>query len=1438
MLKQTIVWTALPHRAEGPPNPGATLRLSAFVAPRLWNDDGTPRMKLSQFPDLLDWPGAISGATFKVEFEGGPTLDATVTSAAPESDLWEALFNGNTDVIPFEFEDLSGAQILTFSAVDVHAAVVDAYQNVATNPTYFGAATLPKTDDLNKDPGLDEIRRPVHPEPPWVPTDKPTDVPVRPPEPPPPTPPPAPGCLGCLPAALLAPVLAIWALIRRVLKWLGLPVALSLLPFLGIGLGFGGGGRVRLAPSGGAGRKLSPGGGGGGGGGAVSPKKQALDDLRAFVAPTSETSQPLPTAADYAATYDFHKMVSALGDYPKLMRRMGLVVDLSVTIPAGSVPATGTIRLVPTITLSMTTTNHAPRTHYELSADLFVAKPRATGGDLANGLLRLQDANRFTVHQVDVASSGIKLQNAATNIVGLKVLEEEPANGPDEQGLPALATAGIAIVRPDARSRLAELFRRMYALNHKLAEIDGSKIAPLASGDAAPAPADDAFAEDLVRGYRIDIRDTKAKGWLSLSERDGTYVFLDAAGGPRSEKISDEGFVQTGVTESLAPSATRVLRAHETLFTWDGWSLAAPRPGEAILPDTGPADADHPDGVTLHGEVLNKAATPFHLETTFTAKVGSLPRLRYGNSYRVRARIVDLAGNSAFDPVDAAFALDQAEVTPDFTFRRFEPVAPPPVMLRAVPKEGESLERLTVRSDVFDDNPTILGQATERHLAPPKTSQLQAERHGHFDGPTEMRSDGAAYGMASDEAGSLTHRLDPATNTLKLIAGVKKVEDTALHRTYWLQENQTFTVEFLPDPFARGVLLRGLPGMAGIDDIQANVNRLPFVGPWPHLEPLRLVLTGLPAGVASPPPDWQSGTRVLTVGLAQGETATVLLASYFEQADLEQMGVWDWTVQKAPLDLAALRSAAVEGRNWLHLPYRTLTLVHAVQRPLELAKVTAFDPAQRGFGDTAAILNGTLSLDAKSTGKLDVLAEWSDPLDDPDDPTNDPTTAHVDRQMALPELVVADPANDSPTLKQVLDGMAKGTPAEPGKPAPPPPAPSTGLRHAIGDTKHHDIKYSLTATTRFREHFPAAIAGDPKKLIRPSADAPAGPESATRRSCDIPNSATPPAVRPVSILPTFQWKETPGAVRVRERFGGGLRIYLERPWYLTGPDEELGVVIKPAGAPATGDAAAALQKYASEWGMDPLWAAAATMPLTVGDFANGKPGPKPLPLPELPSQKVNVIGVAPGYDPARKLWYADLQLKVAKTYFPFVRLGLVRFQRHSIDGAHISPIILSDFVQVAPDRRVEYDLGNVVAGGSLQVRLSGPTHEMADGPINGATVVVARLESREFGDAVETDPVGWKPFDTIILDQVAHVDHVATWEGTFTLPAAVPSPLRVTVLEAEVLRNDAGDVGQLIGQIRGQAEGRGEFGMMVMAPADEARFGYRIVFADTTIALP
>ena len=282
--------------------------------------------------------------------------------------------------------------------------------------------------------------------------------------------------------------------------------------------------------------------------------------------------------------------------------------------------------------------------------------------------------------------------------------------------------------------------------------------------------------------------------------------------------MSDEGFVQTGVTESLSPAATRVLRAHETLFHLGSLEPRRAPSGRGdparrrILPTPLCRTAS-----PYAGRILDKAADPVsHLGiSTFTAKAGpSLPRLRYGNSYRVRARIVDLAGNSVFDPVDAAFAVGSGRGDSEFVFRRFEPVGPPPVMLPGGSQGGEvggAPHRAQRRLRRQAEDPRSSDGAASRPAQ--DVGSFQAERHGHFDSTTEMRNDATAYSQASDEAGPLTHELDTMTNTLKVSNGVKEIDDAAVHRTYWLPgERDVRTIE-VPARSLRS--RRPAPGPAG-----------------------------------------------------------------------------------------------------------------------------------------------------------------------------------------------------------------------------------------------------------------------------------------------------------------------------------------------------------------------------------------------------------------------------------------------------------------------------------------------------------------------------------------------------------------------------------------------------------------------------------------------
>jgi hypothetical protein len=172
---------------------------------------------------------------------------------------------------------------------------------------------------------------------------------------------------------------------------------------------------------------------------------------------------------------------------------------------------------------------------------------------------------------------------------------------------------------------------------------------------------------------------------------------------------------------------------------WDGWSLSAPRPGKRIVE---PGQGDTPDGaIARHDPELGN---PFPIVSRVSVEPGTLPRLRVGHTYRLRARTVDLAGNSVpfserdLDPPDPHLASEAQ------AYWRFEPVLSPAVLRRHLDTEGESLEHLVIRSNLgitaanYVELPHVkqaLADAGAPHTyaedprsVPPKSSELMAEQ--------------------------------------------------------------------------------------------------------------------------------------------------------------------------------------------------------------------------------------------------------------------------------------------------------------------------------------------------------------------------------------------------------------------------------------------------------------------------------------------------------------------------------------------------------------------------------------------------------------------------------------------------------------------------------------------------------------------------------------
>ena len=143
---------------------------------------------------------------------------------------------------------------------------------------------------------------------------------------------------------------------------------------------------------------------------------------------------------------------------------------------------------------------------------------------------------------------------------------------------------------------------------------------------------------------RIEVWDDTAKGWFTLHARVST-VEVD---GLEPFEVREEGWIQGGTVQETHGVDDGKVYVHEQLFGWSGWSLSAPHPALALEHTyEGSQDPDDPErNERLAASPPRPADPPLHVVTISRVAKGTLPRLRYGRSYALRAWAVDLAGAS------------------------------------------------------------------------------------------------------------------------------------------------------------------------------------------------------------------------------------------------------------------------------------------------------------------------------------------------------------------------------------------------------------------------------------------------------------------------------------------------------------------------------------------------------------------------------------------------------------------------------------------------------------------------------------------------------------------------------------------------------------------------------------------------------------------------
>ncbi|MDB5058979.1 MAG: putative outer rane channel [Chloroflexi bacterium] len=1075
------------------------------------------------------------------------------------------------------------------------------------------------------------------------------------------------------------------------------------------------------------------------------------------------THPPRPKKSDLYNLFDFHKMVSALGNYPELLVKLGLVVELEIPFDP-SIPSGGAATTVSVVASKFNgPPNVRPQTHYLLDkAYGFRARPQP-GSYMSNELLlRLSDKKSFDITQMDIDGTPVKLLGMMANV--MEHVARPTAGLSMDQGVPSLRSAGISLIHTGRAYDLAQRFQA--AATHNTAAVTNAPV--------------QFYADDLVRGYAVDIWDKLTDKWHSISLRNGTFTFKHAPAGKQKQTSTGEGFVAMA-TSQVPGGSPSDLYLHEQVFRWHGWSLAAARPVTPIDTGNSGAPGDTGEQPRTPADLNNPDVTRYGLSVDFKVPKGTLPKLRFGHYYKARSRMVDIAGHS-IDPSAPGALLPAVHTSPIF-YARWEPLAAPAIALRHSIKgsPGESMARMVIRSDFdrsvdqyfADQSSPTYNKDAERHFLPPKTSEMMAETHGMFDNPPPAGK--SWYQVITDTDVNLPMEPKPPYQPLP-------------HNTDHL------TLPYMPDPIGEGTTFVGLPGYpAGKAFTDPS-----WGGHWPYLGTFRMLLKGIKETATPNPPKWEhSPSPLLTVELPKGELVVVRYSSRPVSSAIALLAIWDWIVA-AGFGNVFLKPVQ-EGLAWLLTPFHEITLVHAVQRPLIKPRFSHALNAVRQTGETnATLVDKPMHISGNSTIKIDLVGRWYEPIDDVSKPGPDVVDNHGhvseipinygDKYLMFP--------HDAATTVDVDEKF---------------------LTHEFSNTKYHRVAYTAVATTRYREYFPFTpdeIKAKPSLLTQSSDTGaltkpdPEHPKATSIQALplgviDVPSSARPASPKLLYIVPTFGHETASSSDGITtKRQGGGLRVYLERPWFSSGDGELLGVVLPPEHSFRAIRGGGILKgfynyktpdgSHITQWGLDPIWRshdAPSPIAPTLGSFTNAVRTANGLSIDEQSGVAVAVAGHEVSYDPDRRLWYSDIALSGGLAYYPFVRFVLARYQPNSIANAHLSRLLLADFSQIAPDRTASVTFDSKDPQ-QMRIAVSGAA------PYRTTNKVVVSLEQQFVGGSAADPDLGWIPVDkgSLVL-QSRSVGNGTLWSGEYTLPP-LPKPLpplRLVIREYELFAGAASD---------------------------------------------
>lgn len=1013
------------------------------------------------------------------------------------------------------------------------------------------------------------------------------------------------------------------------------------------------------------------------------------------------------------------------------------------------------------------------------------------------------------------------------NLTGIRwqLLDTEPRyNDPEPPKYPVPRSGGVTLLHLDRPQNVFDALKTNSA----------SSMKPKFEAEMV------LHAEDLVLGYIPDVwlprpgSSTRGK-WLCLTSRHEIFGEIEF---PDQEAVLRPATAAS--LDQVDPDAQAMIddmHVGQALFSWEGESLG--------VSGNDPA-ATLQDRQHLKSESEQHVAR-WNLSTAFKVVPRSQPILRFSGmkskedfKCKLRARVADIAGNAL--PVETK---DGPSLS--FNYRRYEPMAAPPILLDRPPESNGSLQRglnlMVVTSERSSD---------VRWLVPPRVPEQLAELHGMLD-VDDLRRAGTFSDCRLDEHGDF-----PLVSKRNSIPGSLEADPTRDPGECFpirLPVKNRPVIPYYPDPLARGIAYH-LEYLSGTGRAFTESKFLPFYSSsrsWPDAKCVKVILE--PTSKPFPYAEGEIATRTLVVRVPHGMSAKLhvncsVIAHATDANNQVNSFALFHHLEGVEDHFQAFKIAIASGASAFFTARTTIELVHAAKKPL-LAPDLTFGQDMNGNGvirvsnSKIAPVKLEVSTDVQSTGKLRFVADWEMP-----DPNSTPEDASTRRH-----------GTDVLGEIQIADGIAGRGPFR---------LPRADFSHPLPDTGYIVVGYRAVGVSRFRNHYPAGIGAEEFE------------RAGNRKLARILNCSDPVRPEIAYIVPVYDWSNEAyrdaGIDKFKSTRQTVLRIYLRGHFNMTGDDEMLGIIVSSV-SPPINPGTKRPEDSATRWGLDPLREFTREIPVTPdraafreycrlapGEFMdiekiirnlrkntseirqirqqleedtlqrlNGFSGHSDFKLQSLLARDLSkaiaegsiseivaarkrlrinleligeeifdekgngekgdfrsvpeqgnsgkrwVIPYRPEYDKVKEMCYCDIRIQDVPVDHPFIRLAVSRFQPHSLKGKELSPSVLLDFVQLAPDRTLTLwrDLkANPENRDVLRVIISGTTSNPIASDQKFEVAVHVQLPSGEWqsasGDAGGNKEITWEKDNAPIAQGV--------FSGTLTWTKR-QGPTRLSVRE-------------------------------------------------------